>query len=92
MTFPAHPYSRAAEILENEQIKANELIHQYEHPGLGQIRQPRPGAKFSRSEIRQQPIAPRLGEHSREILTEHGFSDDDIKALIDSRVVLPSDD
>ena len=83
---PCAPVLTRPEILENEQIKANDLIHQYEHPGLGQIRQPRPGAKFSRSEIRQRPIAPGLGEHSLEILAEHGYSDDDIKALIDARV------
>ncbi len=85
---PCAPVLTRPEILENEQIKTNELIHQYEHPGIGQIRQPRPGAKFSRSDIRREPIAPGLGEHSREILTELGRSDDEVQSLIESGVVI----
>lgn len=79
---PCAPVLSRPEILENEQIKVNELIHQYEHPGLGQIRQSRPGAKFSRSEMRKEPLAPGLGEHNVEVLSDLGLSEDDINALI----------
>ena len=87
---PCAPVLSRPEILENEQIKANKLIHQYEHPGLGQIRQPRPGAKFSRSDIRKEPIAPGLGEHSDEILHDLGFSKAEIKELVDKGIVMTS--
>lgn len=85
---PCAPVLTRPQILENEQIKANELIHQYEHPGLGQIRQPRPGARFSRSDIRREPIAPGLGEHSRKILGELGLSGKEIEALLEKGVVV----
>ena len=84
---PCAPVLSRPEILENEQIKANELIFQYEHPGLGQIRQPRPGAKFSRSDIRKEAIAPYLGEHTEEVLADLGFSQEAIASLIESGVV-----
>jgi len=87
---PCAPVLSRPEILENEQIKANKLIHQYEHPGLGQIRQPRPGAKFSRSDIRKEPIAPGLGEHSDEILHDLDFSKAEIKELVDKGIVMTS--
>jgi crotonobetainyl-CoA:carnitine CoA-transferase CaiB-like acyl-CoA transferase len=87
---PCAPVLSRPEMLENEQIKANKLISQYEHPGLGQIRQPRPGAKFSRSDIRKEPIAPGLGEHSEEILKDLALSESEIKELVDKGVVMTS--
>ena len=89
---PCAPVLSRPEILENEQIKANKLISQYEHPGLGQIRQPRPGAKFSRSDMRKEPIAPALGQHSEEILRDLGLSGTEIKELVDKGIVMTSSD
>ena len=86
---PCAPVLTRPEILENEQIKANELIHQYEHPKLGEIRQPRPGARFSKSDIRTRSIAPSLGEHSISVLEEYGYSTADIDALVNTGVVKP---
>lgn len=85
---PCAPVLSRPEILENEQIKTNELIFQYEHPGLGQIRQPRPGARFSRSEMRTEAIAPALGEHTDEVLAELGLSNDDVSALVEAGVII----
>ena len=87
---PCAPVLSRPEILENEQVKANKLISQYEHPGLGQIRQPRPGAKFSRSDMRKEPIAPALGQHSEEILRDLGLSGAEIKELVDEGIVMTS--
>ncbi|MBO6558477.1 MAG: CoA transferase [Pseudomonadales bacterium] len=84
---PCAPVLSRPEILQNEQIKNNELIFEYEHPNLGQIRQPRPGAKFSRSDIRSKPIAPALGEHTAEVLGSLGLSDEDIASLVGAGVV-----
>ena len=85
---PCAPVLTRPEILENEQIKANGLISQYEHPGLGQIRQPRPGARFSRSEVRREPVAPGLGEHSVALLEELGLGEPEINELIETGVVI----
>ena len=88
---PCAPVLTRPEILENEQVKANELIHEYNHPSLGEIRQPRPGARFSRSELRKEPIAPMLGEHSKEVLQQAGISDADIETLIKENILMARD-
>lgn len=84
---PCAPILKRREILENEQIKANDLIHQYEHPALGQIRQPRPGARFSRNQMRREAVAPTLGEHSIDIMKEAGLTDDEASELIERGIV-----
>ena len=88
---PCAPVLTRPEILENEQVKVNELIQEYSHPSLGDIRQPRPGARFSRSEFRKEPIAPKLGEHSREVLQQVGVSEEDIETLIKENILLARD-
>ncbi|MCS5575084.1 MAG: hypothetical protein NZ789_19330, partial [Pseudomonadales bacterium] len=60
-------------------------------PSLGEIRQPRPGARFSRSELRKEPIAPMLGEHSKEVLQQTGISDTDIERLIKENILTARD-
>lgn len=84
---PCAPVLSRPELLENEQIKANELIHEYDHPALGKIRQPRPAARFSRSQMRAGALAPRLGEHSVEILAEAGLPQEEINNLVAAGIV-----
>lgn len=85
---PCAPVLSRPEVIKQPQIVANKLLSEYEHPGLGQVRQPRPGAKFSRSSIKERQIAPMLGQHSREILLEAGLDNAAIDALIESHVVV----
>jgi formyl-CoA transferase len=42
----------------------------------------RPSARFSETPVETQRLAPRLSEHSVEILQEAGFSPDEIAALV----------
>ena len=74
------------DLLDDEQLLASGFWHFEEHPSEGRIRMTDPTIRFSNnpSEIRR--LQPRLGEHSREILTEAGYSDADIGKLIDSGV------
>jgi crotonobetainyl-CoA:carnitine CoA-transferase CaiB-like acyl-CoA transferase len=75
---PCAPVLTRAQVLEHEQVKANELISEYEQPGLGAIRQPRNAARFGGTPTRKDPIAPKLGEHNREVLSEVGYTDPEI--------------
>ena len=85
---PCAPVLSRVEMLENEQIKANEIIYEYEHPKLGMVRQARPGAKFSESEVRKRATAPALGENSKEILSELGLDPLEIEKLFENKIVL----
>jgi formyl-CoA transferase len=42
----------------------------------------KPSARFSETPVETRRLAPRLSEHSAEILQEAGFSTDEIAALV----------
>ncbi|MEM9621882.1 MAG: CoA transferase [Pseudomonadota bacterium] len=84
---PSAPVLDRHELLEHEQIKANNIISEYEHPIAGTTRQPRPAAKFDKTPAMIRRPAPGLGEHSREILLDLGYSDAQIQDLLEGGVL-----
>jgi crotonobetainyl-CoA:carnitine CoA-transferase CaiB-like acyl-CoA transferase len=78
---PCAPILRRADLLTHPQISANELIVESEHPHAGPMRQPRPAARFDATPASLRRPAPRLGEHSDEILAELGFPQQEIERL-----------
>lgn len=84
---PCGPVLSPAEIPDNEQIIANELIEVLDHPGIGRIRQSRPAARFSETPAHIQGPAPKIGEHTRTILEQFNFSDTEIDNLYSQGVV-----
>ena len=87
---PCAPVLTRPQVVEQEQVKVNKLLFEYDHPGLGRVRQPRPAALFDVTPPGTKRIAPRLGEHSCEVLREHGFEAAEIFALIDAGVLATS--
>ena len=84
---PSAPVLSRREMLDNEQVAANRLIETHEFPGIGTVRQPRPAARFDKTPAAIQGPAPRLGEHSRDLLAELGYADAEIAAMIDAGTV-----
>ena len=81
-SVPCAPVLSRAEVLEHEQIRANELIREIEHPVVGTIRQPRPAARFAETPADIQRHAPSLGEHTGEILRQElNLDADEIEKL-----------
>ena len=76
-----------ATIHEDPQVIANELLVETEHPSAGPMRLPRPVGDFEATPASLRRHAPLLGEHSDEILAEHGLSRDAIAALRDAKVI-----
>jgi CoA:oxalate CoA-transferase len=70
---PCGPVNSVAAVFEDPQIKAQEMVLDVEHPGYGIVRMLGFPMKFSQSPCRVRQAAPRLGEHSDEILTELGY-------------------
>ena len=73
--------------MHNEQIVARGLIAEFEHPGVGMVRQAKPAARFDLTEARIQGPAPRIGEHTADVLVELGYDRSDIEAMAREQVV-----
>lgn len=71
---PCAPVLTREEVLEHEQIQANDIIQEYTDPKVGRYRQPRPAAQFSATPAYIRQHAPQLGEHSSSVLQEAGLS------------------
>ena len=84
---PHAAFAKITEIAEQPHLKAVGMIATLDHPSEGKIRQARPSARFSDTpaEIRRMP--PRLGEHSRAILREACFTEEDVASMIDKKVI-----
>ena len=53
------------------------------HPTAGAVKTLGPPVKFSRTPASVRSPAPLYGQHTREVLGEHGFSDAGIDAFLD---------
>jgi crotonobetainyl-CoA:carnitine CoA-transferase CaiB-like acyl-CoA transferase len=84
---PCAPILRRGEIIHNEQVVARGIIAEFEQPGVGRVRQPKPAARFAVNEAAIGGPAPRVGQHSREVLRELGYSEAAIGQLISDRAV-----
>jgi len=84
---PHAAFARITEVAEQPHLAAVGLFVDIEHPTEGRIRQARPPVRFSESPAGIRRMAPRLGEHTREVLREAGYPDADIDALVASKAV-----
>ncbi len=84
---PHASFAKMKNIGEQPHLKAVGLFQELEHPTEGTIQQARPPARFSESPAAIRRMPPRLGEHTREILTEVGYSEADIDALLSTNAI-----
>lgn len=84
----AGPVYGYAELVNDPQIVHNGTFVEYDHPTEGHVKAPGFPIRFSKTPSSVRRGAPLAGEHSIEVLKELGYSDERIKALVDSAVVL----
>jgi crotonobetainyl-CoA:carnitine CoA-transferase CaiB-like acyl-CoA transferase len=84
---PCAPILSRAETIKHAQVINNALLHEYDHPDFGRVRQPRAAARFTDMPLAPAPRAPHLGEHNAEVLSELGYSVADVQALMEQGVV-----
>ncbi len=84
---PSAPVLSRPEVIAQEQVQVNEILSEYDQPGLGRIRQPRPAARFEGTPVNTEQIAAALGEHGREILAECGYASAEIETLVQEGVL-----
>ena len=77
---PCAPVLTRDQVIAHAQIQASGILLESDHPVAGRLRQTRTAARFETPTVVRHG-APRLGQHSGEVLTELGLSADDIAGL-----------
>jgi crotonobetainyl-CoA:carnitine CoA-transferase CaiB-like acyl-CoA transferase len=77
---PCAPVLTRDQVIAHPQIKASGILLESDHPDAGRLRQTRTAARFASPTVVRRG-APRLGQHSEEVLAELGLSADDIAGL-----------
>ncbi len=84
---PCGPILDYEEVFADPQVRERGLVQEVEHPTAGRIRVVGPAVKLSETPARVRRPSPLLGEHTREVLREIGFGDEEIRALAADGVV-----
>lgn len=80
--------NRPSELAEDPQVLANGYIVEFDHPERGKTRIPGYPAHFSRAWAGTRRAAPRLGEHTEEVLREvAGYTAEEIARLREKGVI-----
>ena len=86
--LPAGPVNDILQMHADPQARARDMIVELDHPTAGRIETLGQPVKFSRTPGSVERASPRLGEHTREVLSELGFDSAKIDALIQSKAVV----
>jgi formyl-CoA transferase len=78
---PAGPINDYAQVFDDPQVRARGMVVETDHPTLGRLRTLGSPMKMSETPPITGRRAPLLGEHTREVLLEAGFSEDEIQRL-----------
>jgi crotonobetainyl-CoA:carnitine CoA-transferase CaiB-like acyl-CoA transferase len=84
---PSAPVVSRFELLQDAQVRENQILEVFESEAFGKVRMPRPAAQFERTPAMVRTMAPMLGADNSAILAELGYDASDIVRFESSRVI-----
>lgn len=75
------------DVMHDPQVQAMGALLEFEHPIAGPMRQARPPGRFTETPAEIFRCSPELGEHTREVLGEAGYSAEEITDLRARQIV-----
>ncbi len=88
LDIPATRIYSLDELPQHPQLQAVELFRTADHPSEGTVRYVKPPTRFASTPASVRSLAPRLGEHTIEILREARYSEAEIGSLRSRRIVV----
>jgi len=85
LDVPAARYNSIDDLLSDPHLVASGFFREEAHPSEGKLRRTRVANRFSGGERSDESHAPRLGEHTRAVLAEAGYSAAEIEAMLAER-------
>jgi formyl-CoA transferase len=79
--IPAGPINSVPEALADPHAVSRAMVQEYDYPGAGRVKALGNPVKLSRTPARFRRAAPRLGEHTDDVLAALGFTPADVDAL-----------
>ena len=76
------------EVVHHPHLAASGSLVEYRHPDAGDVRQARDPARFDRTPTSFTSMPPMLGQHTGEVLSESGYSEQEIAALRSAKVIV----
>ncbi len=74
------------------QTSDRNMTPEVDHPTAGRVKTLGPPVKFSRTPATVRSPAPLYGQHTHDVLVQHGFSDSEIRAFLDEGAVKACED
>lgn len=90
--IPAGPIYTVADMHADPQTNDRNMTLEVEHPTAGRVKTLGPPVKFSRTPATVRSPAPLYGQHTRDVLVQHGFSELEISAFLDEGAIMSPDD
>lgn len=88
-SIPAMPVNTVEKLFDDKHLQAVDFLQEVEHPSEGSLKLARLPFQFSEG-VAHVRHAPRLGEHTREILAQAGFNEVEIEELVRSGSAIES--
>jgi len=85
--IPFGPINNIRQTFEHPQVLARELVVEVDHPRAGPIKLVGPAVKYNDHRMKVTRPPPYLGEHTREVMLELGYTDEAVNGLMLERVI-----